>query len=61
VGVEFRKKLSKPISLKELQQHRDLGGALEKMQLFKQSRLSVSEVSSTEWDFITEKLVEGYE
>ncbi|TKA72444.1 hypothetical protein B0A55_08000 [Friedmanniomyces simplex] len=61
VGVEFRKKLSKPVSLKELQQHRGAGEALEKMQLFKQSRLSVAEVSAAEWDFIMEQLVEGYE
>ncbi|KAK5700574.1 hypothetical protein LTR97_005091 [Elasticomyces elasticus] len=58
VGVEFRKKLSKPVSLKQLQEYKD--AALENMQLFKQSRLSVSEVSGDEWSFIME-LVEGYE
>ncbi|KAK3661184.1 hypothetical protein LTR56_000307 [Elasticomyces elasticus] len=58
IGVEFRKKLSKPVSLKQLQEYKN--AALENMQLFKQSRLSVSEVSYEEWSFIME-LVQGYE
>jgi predicted RNA-binding protein with PUA-like domain len=61
VGCEFRKKLSMPVSLKELQKHRDAGGKLEHMQLFKQSRLSVARVEKGEWDFIVNELVQGYE
>ncbi|KAK3110256.1 hypothetical protein LTR53_015634 [Teratosphaeriaceae sp. CCFEE 6253] len=61
VGVEYRKKLSTPVSLKELQQHRDVGGKLEGMQLFRQSRLSVAQVKPEEWRFIVEEMIEGYE
>ncbi|EMC94570.1 hypothetical protein BAUCODRAFT_35805 [Baudoinia panamericana UAMH 10762] len=61
VGVAFRKKLSHPVSLKELQKYKAAGAVLENMQLFKQSRLSVSKVSKAEWEFIIDELVEGYE
>lgn len=51
VHVEFRKKFAVPITLKEL---RDLGASsgspLAEMQMLKQSRLSVSRVSSGEWE-----------
>ncbi|EFY99195.1 EVE domain protein [Metarhizium robertsii] len=49
VHVEFRKKFAVPISLKELREMGKPGGPLENMQMLKQSRLSVSRVSSEEW------------
>jgi len=61
VHVEYRKKLSKPVTLKDLQKYAVEGGVLSTMQAFKQTRLSVSKVTQEEWDFITENLVEGYE
>lgn len=41
-----------PIGLKELRELGKPGGPLELMQLLKQSRLSVSKVSSEEWRFL---------
>jgi len=61
VHVEFRKKLSSPVSLKELQQYRAETAVLGKMQLFKQSRLSVCRVSEEEWNFVVDNLIDGYE
>lgn len=52
VHVEFRKKFAVPIGLKELRELGKAGGPLEMMQLLKQSRLSVSKVSSDEWEFL---------
>ncbi|KAF4465410.1 Thymocyte nuclear 1 [Fusarium albosuccineum] len=49
VHVEFRKKFAVPIGLKELRELGKPGQPLESMQLLKQSRLSVSKVSSEEW------------
>ncbi|KAG8410861.1 hypothetical protein J3458_016617 [Metarhizium acridum] len=49
VHVEFRKKFAVPITLKELREMGKPGGPLENMQMLKQSRLSVSRVSSEEW------------
>ncbi|KAF4981532.1 hypothetical protein FZEAL_2681 [Fusarium zealandicum] len=49
VHVEFRKKFAVPIYLKELRELGKPGQSLENMQLLKQSRLSVSRVSSEEW------------
>lgn len=49
VHVQFRSKFAAPITLKDL---RNLGGPgqpLDKMQMLKQSRLSVSQVSAEEW------------
>ncbi|KAG5760752.1 hypothetical protein H9Q72_011137 [Fusarium xylarioides] len=54
VHVEFRKKFAVPIGLKELRGLGKPGGPLEMMQLLKQSRLSVSKVSSEEWRFLCE-------
>ncbi|KLP05726.1 Uncharacterized protein LW94_7251 [Fusarium fujikuroi] len=54
VHVEFRKKFAVPIGLKELRELGKPGGPLEMMQLLKQSRLSVSKVSSEEWRFLCE-------
>ena len=50
--VEFRRKLKEPITLKELRDFSSKGGALENMQMLKQSRLSVSSVAKEEWDFL---------
>ncbi|KAF9769927.1 hypothetical protein IL306_012584 [Fusarium sp. DS 682] len=52
VHVEFRKKFAVPIGLKELRELGKPGGPLETIQLLKQSRLSVSKVSSEEWKFL---------
>jgi len=61
VHVEFRKKLSAPVTLKELQKYSSDKGALKDMQVLKQSRLSVAKVTEKEWDFIVDNLIEGYE
>ncbi|KYG48235.1 hypothetical protein M433DRAFT_2143 [Acidomyces richmondensis BFW] len=60
VGVEFRQKLDKPVWLAELQKYGKENGPLEGMQLFTQTRLSVSKVQAKEWRFITEKLIADY-
>ena len=52
VHVEFRKKFPNIVKLKELQKYAKDGGVLEHMQTLKQTRLSVSKVTKTEWDFI---------
>ncbi|KAI6804018.1 hypothetical protein KC361_g304 [Hortaea werneckii] len=62
VGVEYRKKLTTPVSLAELKKYSaDGSGALSDMDLFTKARQSVSKVSAQEWKFITEVLIEGYE
>lgn len=61
VHVEFRKKLSSPVHLAQLQKFSEGNGVLNAMQVIKQSRLSVTGVTEAEWNFITERLVEGYE
>lgn len=60
VHVEFRKKLAVPVTLKELQKYAHPGGVLEGMQVLTNSRVSVSRVTETQWDFIVGTLVEGY-
>ncbi|OAA40561.1 thymocyte nuclear protein 1 [Metarhizium rileyi] len=50
VHVEFRRKFAVPITLKELRAMGKPGGPLENMQMLKQSRLSVSRVSTGEWE-----------
>lgn len=52
VHVEFRRKFSEKFTLKDLQKFSQPGGALAGMQLFRQSRLSVTKVFKPEWDFI---------
>lgn len=52
VHVEFRSKFAVPIGLKELRTLASPGKPLENMQMLKQSRLSVSKVSSGEWEFL---------
>ncbi|RDA90281.1 hypothetical protein CP533_1505 [Ophiocordyceps camponoti-saundersi (nom. inval.)] len=49
VHVEFRRKFAVPILLRELREMGKPGGVLENMQMLKQSRLSVSRVSESEW------------
>jgi predicted RNA-binding protein with PUA-like domain len=61
VHVEFRKKLSEPVTLKELQKFSGTNAILSDMQVLKQSRLSVAKVSEKEWDFIVDNLIEAYE
>ncbi|KAF2015244.1 DUF55-domain-containing protein [Aaosphaeria arxii CBS 175.79] len=58
VGVEFVKKFDDVVDLHKIKSHATSGGALEKMQLVTNSRLSVSRVSKTEWDFIMD-MAEG--
>jgi len=58
VHVEFRKKLTEPITLRELKEFASNGGALENMQMLKQSRLSVSGVTKEEWDFLMDVIKE---
>ncbi|PSR75010.1 PUA-like domain-containing protein, partial [Coniella lustricola] len=55
VHVEFRTKFKAPITLAEMREFGKSGGALENMQMLKQSRLSVSRVSQEEWDFIMQR------
>ena len=50
--VEFRSKFPVPIGLKELREMGKPGQPLENMQLLKQSRLSVSSVSTAEWEYL---------
>lgn len=54
VHVEFRSKFAVPIGLKELRTLGTSGKPLENMQMLKQSRLSVSKVSASEWRFLNE-------
>ncbi|EME48521.1 hypothetical protein DOTSEDRAFT_39859 [Dothistroma septosporum NZE10] len=58
VRVEFRKKLSKPVHLTELQQYKN--AELKDLQEFTAARLSVSKVSEKEWTFIY-NLIEGFD
>jgi len=50
--VKFVRKFPTPITLAELKSFAKSGGALENMQMLKQSRLSVSAVKPREWRFI---------
>lgn len=52
VHVEFRQKFPKVISLKTLQSFAKPGGVLEHLQTLKTTRLSVSKVTKTQWDFV---------
>lgn len=52
VHVAFHSKFKEIIPLRELRKEGVPGGALEKMQLLKQSRLSVSRVSVQEWEYL---------
>eukprot|EP00892_Ulva_mutabilis_P004896 jgi/Ulvmu1/2779/UM140_0009.1 len=50
VDIKFERKLSRVITLEELKKHKD--GALKGMQLFTTARLSVQNVTQSEWDFV---------
>ncbi|KAI1131458.1 PUA-like domain-containing protein [Nemania abortiva] len=52
VHVKFRSKFARPIGLKELREMGKPGLPLENMQMLKQSRLSVSRVSPSEWEYL---------
>ncbi|GKZ28419.1 hypothetical protein AbraIFM66950_005593 [Aspergillus brasiliensis] len=52
VHVEFRRKFNKLITLTDLKSYAQSVRALSNMQVLKQSRLSVTPVSVTEWAFI---------
>ena len=52
VHVTFRSKFAVPITLKELREMGGAGKPLENMQMLKQSRLSVSKVSASEWEHL---------
>jgi predicted RNA-binding protein with PUA-like domain len=52
VGVDFVQKFEHVVDLAKMKSHAGAGGDLEGMQLVTNSRLSVSRVRKTEWDFI---------
>ncbi|KAF2967821.1 hypothetical protein GQX73_g5745 [Xylaria multiplex] len=52
VHVKFRSKFAQSIGLKELREMGKPGRPLENMQMLKQSRLSVSRVSPSEWEYL---------
>jgi predicted RNA-binding protein with PUA-like domain len=52
VHVVFRSKFAQQIGLKELRDMGKPGKPLENMQMLKQSRLSVSRVSPSEWEYL---------
>ncbi|OTA52108.1 DUF55-domain-containing protein [Hypoxylon sp. EC38] len=52
VHVKFRSKFNQQIGLKELREMGQPGQPLENMQMLKQSRLSVSRVSPTEFEYL---------
>lgn len=60
VHVQYVRKFPKVIRLTDLRSFAKVGGTLEKMQLLKQSRLSVSAVEPKEWDFILSLVEEEY-
>ncbi|KAK6418710.1 hypothetical protein LTR95_017163 [Oleoguttula sp. CCFEE 5521] len=58
VHVEYRKKLSNPVTLKELQRFgKTEGGVLSDMQVLKTTRLSVTKVTEEEWEFIVKEII----
>lgn len=54
VHVEFRRKFDKPVTLNDLKANSEAGKPLENLQTLKQSRLSVSSVTSAQWRYILE-------
>jgi predicted RNA-binding protein with PUA-like domain len=59
VHVTFRQKLKTPITLKELKEWQGTKGhPLENMQMLKLARISVSKVSTGEWEFLTKEMGE---
>ena len=59
--MAFREKFKKFVPLKELQRYAKEGGVLSNMQVLRQTRLSVSRVTKTEWEFIMTQLVSNEE
>lgn len=57
VHVEFRQKFESQITLKEMKDwQKEDGHPLKDMQMLKLSRMSVSKVSVSEWEFLTGEL-----
>ncbi|KAI5271831.1 DUF55-domain-containing protein [Aureobasidium subglaciale] len=56
VHVAFRRKFDEKFTLKDLQQFSQPGGALAGMELFRQSRLSVTKVARPQWEFIMSQI-----
>ncbi|PYH93522.1 DUF55-domain-containing protein [Aspergillus ellipticus CBS 707.79] len=52
VHVKFQRKFRDLVTLTELKTHANAGGPLENLQVLKQSRLSVTPVSVTDWAYI---------
>lgn len=52
VGVEFRRKFAKEVTLHEIKAEAQVGKPLENLQMIKQSRLSVSSVTPAQWRYI---------
>lgn len=52
VYVQYVRKFADIVKLSELKTYAKPGGALEKLQMLKQARLSVSAVTPKEWEFI---------
>ncbi|KAF7513816.1 hypothetical protein GJ744_007867 [Endocarpon pusillum] len=52
VYVQYVRKFADKVKLSELKSYAEPGGALSKMQMLKQARLSVSAVTPKEWKFI---------
>ena len=52
VYVQYVRKFANIVKLSELKTYAERGGALEKLQMLKQVRLSVSAVAPKEWEFI---------
>lgn len=53
VHVEFRCKLERPVTLRDMKDRWGIrGGPLENMQMLRMARLSVSRVSEAEWRFL---------
>jgi predicted RNA-binding protein with PUA-like domain len=50
--VKFVRKFSKLVPLSDLRRYGQPGGALQDLEMLKQSRLSVSAVRPREWHFI---------
>jgi predicted RNA-binding protein with PUA-like domain len=61
VHVEFRRKFSEKFTLKDLQKFSQPGGALAGMEVLKQTRLSVTKVTKSQWDFIVSQIDEDDE
>ncbi|EFR05381.1 hypothetical protein MGYG_08392 [Nannizzia gypsea CBS 118893] len=52
VHVQFRSKFKNLVTLADIKSHAKPGGALENLQMVRQSRLSVSPVTAEQWEFL---------